>query len=319
MKRKCVNYKTCSSQPKCPRAIYCAACFKANAARKGNLSSGNSAGNPGNAIHVQTCSINNRAGERSGVMRSAKSVLVVKRRWLDKILAGQKTWEIRGGPTAKRGWIHFAQSGTAGKLMGRARVVGCRRLRPSSFEQNVSHHCVDRWDDVKYKNPYAWVLEDAERFERPFDYNHKRSAVPVTVRLPMRNRKAVGTYISGVPQPPAPGTKQGPASSRGASQSASSSANKLIDDVQQDGRSPTQAQATRLREANDGSDVPQPAASSYDPRTDAGIIAYWKNPDLATCGIEIDPAYQRRFEEQAARMARSRRKAIDDFYWFCRS
>ena len=246
MRRKCVNYKTCSSQSKGPRAIYCAACFRANAARKGSLSSGNSAGNPGDAGHVQTGSVNKMAGDRSGVRRSAKSVLVVKRRWLDNILAGQKTWEIRGGPTAKRGWIHFAQSGTAGKLMGRARVVGCRRLRPSSFEQNVSHHCVDSWYDVKYKNPYDWVLEDAARFELPFDYNHKRSAVPVTVRLPMRKRKAVGADISGVPQPPAPGTKQGPASSRGASQSASSSAKKLIDDVQQDGRSPTQAQATRL-------------------------------------------------------------------------
>ena len=107
----------------------------------------------------------------------AKSVLVVKKRWLDKILAGQKTWEIRQGPTAKRGWIHFAQSGSTGKLMGRARLVGCRLLRRSSFEQNVSHHCVDSWDDVTYKTPYAWVLEDAERFERPFDYNHKRGAV----------------------------------------------------------------------------------------------------------------------------------------------
>ena len=88
------------------------------------------------------------AGERSGVQRSAKSALVVKRRWLDKILAGRKTWEIRGGPTTKRGWIHFAQSGSTGKLMGRARLVVCHRGSRSSFEQDYCHHCVDSWDVV---------------------------------------------------------------------------------------------------------------------------------------------------------------------------
>ena len=134
-------------------------------------------GEPWECRECETGSVKKRAGERSGVRRSAKSVLVVKRRWLDKILVGRKTWEIRGGPTAKRGWIHFAQSGFTGKVMGRARLVGCHRVSRSSFEQKVRHHCVDSWDDVKYKKPYAWVLEDAERFERPFDYNHKRGAV----------------------------------------------------------------------------------------------------------------------------------------------
>ena len=177
MTAKCANHRRCGRQAKGPYARYCAPCFRANAARKGSLSSGNSVGNPGNAGNVQTGSVKKRAGERSGVRRSAKSVLVVKKRWLDKILAGQKTWEIRQGPTAKRGWIHFAQSGSTGKLMGRGKLVDVRRLSRRSFEQNVSHHCVDSWDDVTYKTPYAWVLEDAERFERPFDYNHKRGAV----------------------------------------------------------------------------------------------------------------------------------------------
>ena len=179
MKAKCANHERCGSQAKSHRARYCAQCFRDNAARKGSLSSGNSKGkgSPGNAGNVQTASVKKRAGERSGVRRSAKSALVVKRRWLDKILAGRKTWEIRGGPTTKRGWIHFAQSGSTGKLMGRARLVVCHRGSRSSFEQDYCHHCVDSWDDVKYKKPYAWVPEDAERFERPFDYNHKRGAV----------------------------------------------------------------------------------------------------------------------------------------------
>ena len=199
MTAKCANHERCGSQAKGPRARYCAQCFRDNAARKGSLSSGNARGNPGNAGNsrgspgnagnpqgkgrpanagnVQTGSVKKRAGERSGVRRSAKSVLVVKKRWLEKILAGQKTWEIRQGPTAKRGWIHFAQSGSTGKLMGRGKLVDVRRLSRRSFEQNVSHHCVDSWDDVPYHTPYARVLEDAEWFERPFAYEHKKGAV----------------------------------------------------------------------------------------------------------------------------------------------
>ena len=211
MTAKCANHERCGSQAKGPRARYCAQCFRDNAARKGSLSSGNARGNPGNAGNsrgspgnagnpqgkgrpanagnrqgegspgnagnVQKGSVKKRAGERSGVRRSAKSVLVVKKRWLEKILAGRKTWEIRGGPTKKRGWIHLAQSGSTGKLMGRGKLVDVRRLSRRSFEQNVSHHCVDSWDDVPYKTPYAWVLEDAERFERPFPYEHKKGAV----------------------------------------------------------------------------------------------------------------------------------------------
>ena len=179
MTAKCANHERCGSQAKGPRARYCAQCFRDNAARKGSLSSGNSKGkgSPGNAGNVQKGSVKKRAGERSGVRRSAKSALVVKKRWLEKILAGRKTWEIRGGPTKKRGWIHLAQSGSTGKLMGRGKLVDVRRLSRRSFEQNVSHHCVDSWDDVPYKTPYAWVLEDAERFERPFPYEHKKGAV----------------------------------------------------------------------------------------------------------------------------------------------
>ena len=71
----------------------------------------------------------------------------------------------------------FSQSGCTGKLMGRARLVGCHRVSRSSFEQDYCHHCVDSWDDVPYHTPYAWVLEDAERFERPFAYEHKKGAV----------------------------------------------------------------------------------------------------------------------------------------------
>ena len=175
----CVNYRRCGRQAKGPYATFCMQCFRANAVLKGSASSGNAAGkgSPGNAGNVKKGRIKKRAGERSGVRRSAKRALVVKKKWLDLILAGRKTWEIRGSSTTKRGWIHFAESQAGGKLMGRARLVSCFHVQRKSFKQRFNHHCVPSLNMVPYLTPYAWVLEDAEKFEKPFEYEHKKGAV----------------------------------------------------------------------------------------------------------------------------------------------
>ena len=109
--------------------------------------------------------------------RSAKRALVVKKRWLDLILAGQKKWEIRGSSTAKRGWIHFAESRAGGKLVGRVRLVNCKRVPNSDFLKHTKHHCVTDMKDVPYKHIFAWVVEQAERFQKPFVYKHRKGAV----------------------------------------------------------------------------------------------------------------------------------------------
>ncbi len=187
----CVNYRRCGRQAKGPNATYCMQCFRVNAVLKGSASSGNATGkgnlgNAGNAAgkgssqnagNVKKGKIKKRAGERSGVRRSAKRALIVKKKWLDLILAGWKTWEIRATSTTKRGWIHFAESQAGGKLMGRARLVNCYPVQRKSFKQHFNHHCVPSVDMVPYPTPYAWVLEDAEKFEEPFEYEHKNGAV----------------------------------------------------------------------------------------------------------------------------------------------
>ena len=117
------------------------------------------------------------AGKRSGLRRSAKKALVVKKKWLDLILAGQKTWEIRGSSTSTRGWVHFAESQSGGKLRGRARLVNCFPLPKDSFQLYYKKHCVPSLTMVPYKTVYAWVFEDAEEFEKPFEYEHKLGAV----------------------------------------------------------------------------------------------------------------------------------------------
>ena len=101
----------------------------------------------------------------------------MKRIRLDRILAGRKTLEIRGSSTSKRGWIHFAESQAGGKLRGRARLVNCFCIPTESFHRHYKKHCVPSLSVVPYAKIYAWVLEDAEEFEKPFEFDQKRGAV----------------------------------------------------------------------------------------------------------------------------------------------
>ena len=161
---------------------------------KGNITARGVVGNKGNATagqskvnavekrkifkgNTETGQSKRSAGKRSGLKRSAKHALVVKKRWLDKILDGEKDWEIRSSRTRHRGWVFFAQSKATGQLLGRARLVDCFELSADTFEAHAHRHGVAAWSSLTYKRAFAWVLEQAERFEKPFAYAHRPGAV----------------------------------------------------------------------------------------------------------------------------------------------
>ena len=185
----CNNFRRCGRKAKSSRSKFCMPCFKANAARKGALgagnvtaagapgNAGNASGAPGNAGNQTKGRIKKRAGKRSGLKRSSAVALVVRKKWLDLILAGKKDWEIRGAKTTRRGWIHLAESKATGQLMGRARLVDCKPIAKSSFMKHVKHHHVPSLNMLPYERPFAWVLKDAERFAQPFFYEHRPGAV----------------------------------------------------------------------------------------------------------------------------------------------
>ena len=195
MKPNCQNFDTCGRNAKSKRSTLCTLCFKKqsrlsgaqSAGRKGGNpgNAGRKGGNPGNAGNSLTGVHKRPAGQRSGLRRSSVVALTIKKEWLDLILAGKKTWEIRGTPTQRRGYIHFAESGS-GRLRGRCKLVACQRLERSTFMQHQSRHRVPDVNMVKYKNIWAWILEEAEPYDTPFEYSHKQGAVIfVTVRKPM--------------------------------------------------------------------------------------------------------------------------------------
>ena len=108
---------------------------------------------------------------------------------------GKKTWELRSRPTARRGRIAIAASGTHG-LVGEVSLVGCicvgmrgpgGRLTPPDTADgrlnflgsaaNMPKHCVTDLSMIKYKRVWAWVMEAPLAYDEPKSFVHRRGVV----------------------------------------------------------------------------------------------------------------------------------------------
>src|SRR5690349_14012974 len=95
--------------------------------------------------------------------------LVIKEPWIDLILAGQKTWEIRGTYTKQRGKIALIKS-KSGRIYGTCDIVDC--VGPLSLDDlraNEPKHRVppERQSIIEYPKIYAWVVANPKRFPDP--------------------------------------------------------------------------------------------------------------------------------------------------------
>jgi hypothetical protein len=100
------------------------------------------------------------------------SGLLIRSPYIDWILAGAMTWEIRGSSTAKRGRIALIKSGSGtvigvadlvdvvGPLSVRDRVANARRLGLKKSEVSRT---------LPYKKAFAWVLKKARKLKTPSD------------------------------------------------------------------------------------------------------------------------------------------------------
>ena len=112
--------------------------------------------------------------------------LLIKTPWIDKILAGTKTWELRGSNTHVRGKIALIQSGS-GTVVGTCELVNVvGPLSKAELTRRTRKHGVSPSllrQGVRYRKTYAWVLEKARRLRRPVPYKHPMGAV-IWVNLP---------------------------------------------------------------------------------------------------------------------------------------
>ena len=113
--------------------------------------------------------------------------LVIRSPWIDMILSGDKTWEIRGSRTARRGRIALIQSGTK-TVVGVCDLIDVEGpLSMSKLLANQPKHRIPaarlRRDGMPYKRTFAWVLAHAARLPEPVAYEHPTGAV-IWVDLP---------------------------------------------------------------------------------------------------------------------------------------
>lgn len=105
--------------------------------------------------------------------------LVIKEKWADMILNGEKTWEIRGSQTKQRGRICIIKSGS-GKIFGSVDLVDCIPLHGGDdVELILNNHDKHRvpLGAIPYRKPWAWVLKDPLIYPFPIRYDHPQGAV----------------------------------------------------------------------------------------------------------------------------------------------
>ncbi|MCA1054080.1 ASCH domain-containing protein [Rossellomorea aquimaris] len=110
--------------------------------------------------------------------------LLIKSPWIDLILEGKKTWEIRGSNTKTRGRIALIKSGS-GMIVGEVNLTDCKELSLSDYQHRREFHCVDSEasTELPYKKTYAWVFEKPIIYHEPIPYTHPLGAV-IWVKLP---------------------------------------------------------------------------------------------------------------------------------------
>ena len=102
--------------------------------------------------------------------------LIIRKEWLDKILSGEKTWELRTANTYHRGLVFLIESGS-GLIRGYTHIQDSIRLNESLYTWNRDKHCVDKSFADCHWTSYAWVLSDTHRLSEDYTYIHPRGAV----------------------------------------------------------------------------------------------------------------------------------------------
>lgn len=106
-----------------------------------------------------------------------KKGLIIKQPWMDLILSGEKTWEMRSYMPKYRGPLALIQQGS-GLIVGIARLVDV--LDPMDTVELMRHfdkHRVDYFNTpeaAKWVSP--WVMESVKRIE-PVPYERKSGPV----------------------------------------------------------------------------------------------------------------------------------------------
>lgn len=104
-----------------------------------------------------------------------KSGLLIRPQWIELILEGTKTWEMRSQPTRVRGRIGLIRQGS-GLVVGTANLIDSRpALTRDDYMRYQDKHAIPEsmLDEVMAKPwVFPWVLSDVRRLPKPVPYKH---------------------------------------------------------------------------------------------------------------------------------------------------
>jgi hypothetical protein len=107
-----------------------------------------------------------------------EKALIIKKEWLDLILLGKKTFEVRGGNTKIRGRIGLIESGS-GLIVGECELINSLMIDNGNIKDVLTKSCIVNEEiiSVMYKNPHAWELNNALKYNQPLKYKHPKGAI----------------------------------------------------------------------------------------------------------------------------------------------
>jgi hypothetical protein len=114
-----------------------------------------------------------------GTVAKNSSILIIQEPWIDLILDGRKTLEIRGKPCKKeRERIYLALSGGGGIILGSVEFVRCHGpLSSDEWASMAQQHCVGGGTLPYGRSTYAWEMRSPIKFAEPVQYAHKPGIV----------------------------------------------------------------------------------------------------------------------------------------------
>jgi len=113
------------------------------------------------------------------------TILVIQWPWIDLILDGIKSLEVRGKVCMREPGerIYLACSGLGGYLLGTVTFVKCHGpLTKAEWAATRMQHCVDGDDRPYGDSTYAYEFTKPERFSNPLQYTAKRGWVHAACR-----------------------------------------------------------------------------------------------------------------------------------------
>lgn len=106
--------------------------------------------------------------------------LIIKKEWLDLIVKGEKTIEIRGCTTSKVDETIYLLESCSHKVRATCKISSTYPISCSDWCEEMEEHCVNiSYKELKqrYKTPTAWVLSEVEEIEDNWIYSHPKGAV----------------------------------------------------------------------------------------------------------------------------------------------